>query len=328
MKLVNLANTLWSDWLSQGCNTPRFRRFSLVTSGYESRSSHWCRTVLSEGVHLQTLGLKALGFTDRKDQGSRRANDEYYGSLNIKVEEFSGFDQTAVVSFVRRLLLNQIGKDPRSTIQLNIDYSSMPRSWYCGLFQLAIGLLRPQDRLHMWYCGGLYTDTQFPTAGVSDFGLFSGRPTINPIVRTHVCGLGFDRIRASAIYRVLDPQNLVCFLGGMNPEYIQRVRDDNRDLLAAARMVFTAPVGDFSDAFSRIVEIAREYSNEGDVILVPDGPKPLVLASSLVPGFLGGRTGIVCLHVRRRKHPDAEPIDVGASGIIFGFSVSGENVSH
>ena len=200
----------------------------------------------------------------------------------------------------------------------------MPRRWYCQLFDMLVRETRQVDKVFMWYSGGYYDGAEFPTAGISDVSLFSGRPSLNPSVRTHIFGLGFDRIRASAIYRVIDPQSLVCFIGGFRDDYYNRVKNDNFDLLAAARQVFTAPVTDFPSAFARITEVTREYAAEGDVILVPDGPKPLVLASSLVPSLLN-RIGIVTLHVRSRKSPDAGRINVPPSGDIFGFSVMGES---
>jgi hypothetical protein len=176
----------------------------------------------------------------------------------------------------------------------------------------------------MWYAGGIYDGAEFPTAGVSDISLFCGQPTITPRVRTHIFGLGFDRIRASAIFRVLDPQKLVCFYGdpGIRHDYVERVREDNRDLLAAAQFDFVAPIGNFPEAFSRVADVVRDFSRLGDVILVPDGPKPLVLASSLVPEFFG-RRGIVSLHVKRRKDQLSEGLNIEASGSIYGFSIAG-----
>jgi hypothetical protein len=100
----------------------------------------------------------------------------------------------------------------------------------------------------------------------------------------------------------------------------------NRDLIAAAKFTFCVPVSDFANAFGHITSISRESYVAGDVVLVPDGPKPLVLASSLVPEFLD-RTGIVSLHVRRRKFDQAGPVDVVAAGEIYGFSVAGSTGS-
>jgi hypothetical protein len=68
--------------------------------------------------------------------------------------------------------------------------------------------------------------------------------------------------------------------------------------------------------------MTREFSALGDVILVPDGPKPLVLAASLVPEFLC-KPGIVSFHVRRRKTEHLSTVDVSAAGDIYGFSVNG-----
>jgi len=253
-------------------------------------------------------------------------NDKFFCEAGFKMTEFPSDDEIGIGESITGQILRMQHSYARSSIEVHIDYSSMPRRWYCSLFRAAHRQLRKCDSLFMWYSGGIYDGEEFPTAGVSDISLFCGQPTITPRVRTHIIGLGFDRIRASAIFRVLDPQNLVCFYGepGVRHHYVDRVRSDNRDLLAAARHEFSVPVGDFPEAFSRIADITRDFSRLGDVVLVPDGPKPLVLASSLVPEFFDQR-GIVSLHVRRRKDHSTQALNIEASGSVYGFSVSGLN---
>ena len=56
----------------------------------------------------------------------------------------------------------------------------------------------------------------------------------------------------------------------------------------------------------------------GDIVLVPDGPKPLIMAMSLIPEIVG-IPGISCLHVSRNKK-FFKPIDVEAIDSVIGFS--------
>lgn len=327
MRFDQLKQQPIDEWLKRVVGSEKQRRRLIVcVSGYESRASYWAERVLPTVKPNSECACRVFGFTDRKTDGSRPKNDQFFADAGFKPVEFPSDEECDIGATLTNDIAIMQKSAPRSEVEVHIDYSSMPRRWYCSLFRAAQKQLRKRDSLFMWYTGGIYDGEEFPTAGVSDISLFCGQPTITPKVRTHIFGLGFDRIRASAIFRVLDPQNLVCFYGepGVRHEYVKRVREDNRDILAAARYEFSVPVSNFPEAFSKIADITRDFARIGDVILVPDGPKPLVLASSLVPQFFEQR-GIVSLHVRRRKDQETPGLDIRASGSIYGFSVSGSN---
>jgi|GEM_PF-1095039 len=325
MRFERLRAETLENWIDSTSVAMRHkRRLVIAVSGYEERSSYWSKRVMRDLKPSDTTQWLVAGFTDRKEDGSRPENDRFYLDAGLNILEFPSDEESGICETVSVTLAGMLRRAPRSDIEVHIDYSSMPRSWYCSLFRKCHTLLRQRDTLFMWYVGGIYDGAEFPTAGVSDISLFCGQPTINPRVRTHIFGLGFDRIRASAIFRVLDPQKLVCFYGdpGVRHDYVDRVRSDNRDLLAAAQFDFAASIGNFPEAFSKIADVVRDFSRLGDVILVPDGPKPLVLASSLAPEFFG-RRGIVSLHVKRRKDHLSHGQNIQASGSIYGFSIAG-----
>ena len=327
--MTDMASVRLDDWVNDAnSRSPNTKRLFVVVSGYENRARLWASKVSGAIPRSDLCEWKVIGFTDLKDECSRPDNDGFFLSQGLKVWECSADDKRGIIEHIIDGIERLIKRSSKSSVEVHVDYSSMPRLWYCTIFTLAQSLLRPDDKLYFWYTAGIYQGAEYPTAGTSDVSLFSGRPSLTPKVRTHLFGLGFDRIRASAIFRVLDPQNLVCFYAdpGIRHEYVEKVNTDNRDLLAAAKLVFTAPVGDFVTAFSRIAEVTREFAAEGDVILVPDGPKPLVLASSLVPFFLN-RNGIVSLHVRRRRSQVPGVKDVPAAGEVYGFVVRGMNVA-
>ena len=75
---------------------------------------------------------------------------------------------------------------------------------------------------------------------------------------------------------------------------------------------------DFSFMISKLRDLANELLSTGDVILVPDGPKPLIFAMSLIPDLLN-KNGLTCLHISRNS--DFSVVDVTATGTINGFSI-------
>ena len=102
------------------------------------------------------------------------------------------------------------------------------------------------------------------------------------------------------------------------PDYVARVKSDNEDILLAANYKFSVPIHDFVYTYSKIVAIVKQFNSMGDVILVPDGPKPLILAASLIPIYQK-EAGLVCFHVTRRKDKQYKPVDVKAIGEPCGF---------
>lgn len=291
-------------------------------SGYESRSSDWMRKTLSKLSPSETNLYCIIGFDDYRQSLNRPNNDKFYREkgLPVWVPHDEGRE---TLELLKEAVSACITMSEEMPVEVHVDYSSMPRSWYCKLPFVLSESVRASDKLFFWYTPGSYPETEYPTAGVEDFSVFSGRPSLNPDIRTHFFGLGFDRIRSHAIWSVLDPTNLVCFYAspGTRHDYVERVQRDNEDILAEADYVFAINMFDFAYAYSRIAGVVREFHRLGEVILVPDGPKPLILASSLVPEVLG-YPGVVCFHVSRRRNQQSEPVNVEPSGTAYGFSFS------
>lgn len=315
--------TTWQhqEWLDRPVSNI-IRRLMIGVSGYESRSNDWMRQTLAVLPSSERDTYLILGFTDYRQALNRPHNDKFYKEkgLTVHVPQDEGKEP---LDFVKEFVTAHISESGEIPVEVHVDYSSMPRFWYCNLPFVLSETVRACDNLFFWYTPGTYPETEYPTAGVDDFRVFSGRPSLNPDSRTHLLGLGFDRIRSHAIWSVLDPANLVCFYAspGTRSDYVKRVESDNKDILSAADHVFTVDMRDFAYAYSRIAGVVREFHQLGDVILVPDGPKPLILASSLVPEVLR-QAGIVCFHVSRRRNQQSEPVNVDATAAAFGFSFS------
>jgi hypothetical protein len=324
LNLLNLRSRALSEWLREP-SEGKLRLF-VATSGYEKRATEWMRRVLAERQPSDMDEFFVVGFDDFADALSRPANDEFYTAEKL---EIANCGSSRATTFTERLVkrVDTLLKRAALTdkIEVHIDYSCMPRRWYCPLPKLIEARLREQDTMFFWYTPGLYPETGYPTGGTTDFKIFSGRASLSAKSRTHVFGLGFDRVRSQAIWSVLDPQSLVCFYAdpAAEPSYVGRVKKDNQEALDAATYTFTVPVDDFATTFSRIRSVVFQFRVLGDVVIVPDGPKPLVFASSLVPFTIEEVSGVVCLHVSKRKPANFVPVDVLSAGAPTGFSAAG-----
>ena len=242
-------------------------------------------------------------------------------TLYIQKYEDSVAVHERIVETIRTLILQ------RDSLVVHIDYSSMPRSWYCKLPKLLGEILRPTDKVFFWYAEGDYPEEQevYPSAGIESFSFYSGKPSLNiEKKRVHVVALGYDVIRTQAILSITDPSYMVaCY--AYNPDrdgFLERIRQVNDPVFSRAAVKVPLYVADFEFMISKLCELANEFSQYGDVVLIPDGPKPLIFAMSLVPDMMRKekQEGITCLHISRNKD-HFKIVDVTPNGVVYGFSV-------
>lgn len=321
---LNRIKTITYDTWKNNIIQSDIYRLIISVSGYEERSTYWTSEAFNILNTSAMTDYVIIGFEHHKEKLNRPSNDKFYSDRLLYLSQLSSDEWNCFEQVVQTALQKITANAGEKPIEIHVDYSSMPRHWYCRLPLFLEKKLREKDSIYFWYTPGQYLATDYPTAGVEDFHIFSGKSSLSPKFRTHVFGLGFDRIRSQAIWSVLDPENLVCFYNepGTYQGYVEKVLTDNKDILAAAKNIFSVPMNDFVYAYSKIAGIVREYRNIGDVILVPDGPKPLILASSMIPAFLS-ILGIVCFHVTRRKSNQYEPVDVKPAGAPYGFCFKG-----
>ena len=212
---------------------------------------------------------------------------------------------------------------PQST--LHIDYSSMPRGWYCRLPKELLKLDAVDKRVFFWYVPGKHIGENFPTAGINR--IFNEQGNADPAEkpRYHIMGLGYDKFRSEAVYSIIEPENLViCYsFSTKHKEINSVVEEKNKRLFNNSVNVIDFPIDDFSGMVSILRGLVDSYLQYGQVIIVPDGPKPLVLAMSMIPDIIGEKSaeqGLTCLYIERSS--DCEFIEVEARpNEIFGFEI-------
>ncbi len=221
----------------------------------------------------------------------------------------------------------QLEKD---SIQIDIDYSSMPRGWYCALPERMCQMLRNDDKVNFWYSEGEYVESadSFVSVGIESYKMYSGRTSFDTQRgRTHFIGIGYDSARTQGILSILDPEEYV-IIDAYNPSR-KEIHDDvvkvNASVIEQTSISLSLFVNDIEFMIAKIKGLVREYHSLGnsDVILVPDGPKPLIFCMSMMP-WLIGKEGICCLHIMR-NNKDIKRINVKPQGGVIGFQFSVNN---
>jgi len=311
----NIQTTLFTnDLFNISVNEKCIFVFAL---GYEERSVFIIDKILKMPVH-NNITIVPFIFDDYIPSEPTSKIIELLATYNITPINVAYNDYNKVLETVAAIVNNISGKD----IILHFDYSSMPRSWYCRFPMLVKNHHGALCKLYFWYSAGDYESNGdgFPSAGVRDIRSFSGRATLRPInSRTHIFGLGFDHVRTQGIMSVLDPSYYgACYAYPFSDfSMLKKVKKENEELINSSDFSFELPLHDFHFMMAKLSDLANTLVHKGDVIFIPDGPKPLILACSLVPTVVP-RKGVVCLHVKRHDQY-YEAVNVKAKGDIFGF---------
>lgn len=281
--------------------------------GYEARSQYILKKIIQKICAHNILVFCFEGFEKNEDV------KKYLESLDkdilqIKKDYLDGNEvREEIIKFLKEHYV--LGS------HIHIDYSSMPRNWY---FRLPMDpyLLEKKD-VFFWYVVGKYPVSYeaYPSAGIEAYSVI-GRPSLRmKQKRLHVIGLGYDTIRTKALISILDPDmySVCAAFGGGDKEIDENVHRANSQIIGQAVSEISFHMEDFSFMVAKLCEIASEYLPLGDIVFVPDGPKPLIMAMSLVPLVLK-KEGVTCLHVSR-NNKCYEPVKVDATETILGFAV-------
>lgn len=290
--------------------------------GYEQRSYHLLDKISSFLTVHQSM-IFAFDDYERHEHVLKKINDLQENRSQLVVMKYS--DSQAVHDKILGTVKNMITKD--EPIVIHIDYSSMPRSWYCKLPLLFQDILRKDDIVYFWYSEGEYPASyeEYPSAGIDAFSFYSGKPSLEiENNRVHILALGYDTIRTQAIISITDPDYLVtCY--AYNPKretFAENIKQVNSDILSKAAISVALHLDDFAFMVSKLRDLSNELLSTGDVILVPDGPKPLIFAISLIPDLLK-KNGLTCLHISRNSN-HFEAVNVTATGVVDGFYIHTE----
>jgi hypothetical protein len=284
--------------------------------GYESRSWFLLEQNLSTRNQNNTLVFcfevpkQAHAILGRIEKKQIKVVESNYNDINIV--------KAQVLDFIPAY-------SPKHEMNIHIDYSSMPRSWYCFFPFILNDFDKDGKTMFFWYVSGNYPNSydNYPSAGIDSISVFSGLslPAVD-IKRFHIIGLGYDYIRTETMISIIEPESLIsCYAyNPLNNETIKNAYRANKRIIDRSLLSVALPLDNFSGIVDRLCELVFDLMQNGQVVFVPDGSKPLIMAMSLVPGILK-KNGITCLHILRNTSHFSKINVKPREDEIYGFQV-------
>ena len=285
--------------------------------GYETRSTYLYKKNKDTRNSKNTLAIWIDSEVCRENEVNALRKED------ISVIKCDYADHKKVCESILEFLEENFETD--KLLNVHIDYSSMPRSWYCLIPRYIKEHCNRKHTIFFWYTAGNYPTSYkaFPSAGIDSISVFSGSslPAVD-IKRYHIMGIGFDNIRTETVKSIVEPDSLiVCYAYKENSDIKGQVYEVNQRTIQTATMSVALPINHFSGMVDRICSLTYELlSKNAQVILIPDGPKPLIMSMSLVPEIIG-KPGVTCLHISRNSDHYSKVDVAPQKDEIYGFQI-------
>ncbi|MFH1881905.1 MAG: hypothetical protein ABIL62_04230 [Planctomycetota bacterium] len=280
---------------------------ALFASGYESRSIY-LPGFIDPGLIANPL---VFGFLEEPYAGKRLENDNFYWeSWNCEPIPLSAGDEKPIYE-----KLQEHARVFNRPLHILVDYSSMSRIWYAAILNWSrFAVSGAEVIIDFIYSMGRYREYKNPMI-IQEMVSIPGCEGRAYRLRESVAvfGLGFHGEAALYVLDQLEADTVYAFLAspGSSEEYVKKTRDINKDLINnyKSKAVLEMPLASIESCYRYIAETIAPHRPDGEITLVPMGPKPHVLASILVAMRF---KEVACLRVSGA--PD--PIDVLPTGEI------------
>ncbi len=277
----------------------------IFASGYESRCTHVARL-----LDPKTVGMPLVfGFTEESLGQTRRENDAYFcETWNCCPTQLSGDDEKPIYD-----ALNSSCEQIDGPLHILLDYSSMTRLWYAAVMNWARFAAGGKEVIiDCAYSVGVYAN-HLSQMIIRDIVALPGCEGRAYRLRESIAvfGLGFNGLATLCVLDKLEADLVYAFLAcpGTSPEDENRTRHANTDLIEGHKTqpLIELPLFSVETSYRYLAEAIAHHRQDGEISLIPMGPKPHVLASMLVAMRFNE---IACLRVT--SEPDTT--DITAKG--------------
>ena len=280
---------------------------SLFASGYESRSVY----IPSQIEPAMVANPLIFGFKEEQYSGQRIDNDKFYSKRwNCNPILLSADGDKPIYEH-----LHKHAKMISGSLYIIIDYSSMSRLWYTAVLNWA--RFAPPNKeviIDFVYSMGRYEEEKRPMI-IREMVSIPGCEGRAYRLRESIAvfGLGFHGLAALCVLDQLEADTVYAFLAspGSSEEYVVKTRKINKDLINShkTKAVLEMPLASIESCYRHLAETIAPHRPDGEITLVPMGPKPHVLASILVAMRF---QEVACLRVSGAS----DPLDVKPTGEI------------
>lgn len=263
---------------------------ALFACGYEERCTAIPRELKKENICIPIV----IGFSEDASGEQRTINEKYFKDhWSLDVEISSSDDEQKVYDILNSVLDLKI-----DSIRILVDYSSMSRLWFAGVLNWAKYVKGPNNiYIDMLYAPGLHKEKVSPMVINKILSIPGCEGSATALFKTiAIFGLGFDSHAVLCILDRLEPDFYYTYLAAPTifddyPKFVYKV---NSELISGAKQTLELPLFSVEQTFVSLAEIVSIHKNEADIVFVPMGPKPHVLASILLSMKFGE---VTCLRV-------------------------------
>ena len=246
--------------------------------GYESRSRHVFETLPVESR------LKAAAAFDAQQVLAFDTNLCWYQENGFKVDVVSDLEYA---EWFGRILSNGLSND--GLIRVIVDFSSLSRVRLARIVSVARAMGINRMTIDFVYCLAQFTPPPTDQSAnthvgpvIDEFAGWWGEPdrSLSAIV-----GLGYEQDKALGAVEYLEAQEVWIFQPtSVIEEYTIALESANQTLLSMtnANHRFFYRVHDPLDCFSKMQSLARGLILTSNVVLLPFGPKIIVLCALLI----------------------------------------------
>ncbi len=283
---------------------------ALFASGFEGRSRF-----VAESARPNAICSRVILFAEDTHTLSRPSNDAFFSrsfGLEALIVSASG-ERDAILTALRSLVSTA---DPKEVLRIFVDYSAMTRTWYGAVLSYFRHLARERPvEIDFVYAHGKYQGDFGPMA-VTEIVAQPGFAGLSSGMRETVAlfGLGLDKYASLAVFDRIEPDISHYFIArpsdrdGLTEE---KVRLENAELIAQmSDASLLLPLEDVGETFRLLCERVNALDRRKQIVIVPMGPKPHVLASLLVTLRV---PRVACLHVRGVRKPPVQVLEKGSA---------------
>jgi len=285
---------------------------ALFASGYESRCIYLPGLIDPETASHPLV----FGFKEESESANRKRNDVFFAE-RWKTEPIllSSDDEEPIYSELRKLT-QTFGRP----IRILLDYSSMSRLWYAAVLNWARFAGADNDVIiDFIYAAGKYEEERHPMI-IKEMVSIPGCEGRAYRLRESVAvfGLGFHGLATLCVLDRLEADTVYAFMAapGAAEDYVAKTLEVNKELIRnpKTKALLKLPLASIESCYRHLAETIAPHRPDGEITLVPMGPKPHVLASILVAMRF---PEVACLRVSG----SSDPLDVMPTGDIVSTRV-------
>ena len=245
----------------------------IAVSGYESRSAY-----LASKIDLSIIKDKiVLAYNEMNHSLFRDYNDDKFRAMDFTFHQVSSNEISNLPEILDCICLN----NPKKSLDILIDYSSMSKIWYSGIINYFIELEEILSDVNLYFS---YSPSEYSKSRTTNiqYNFDSQLPVeygLKPLAL--VLGLGYEKGRSEELGRKIKSQATFAFYAdpAIDQRFVKDVLENNQTFLKRIEhdQIIKYPIYDLNSINASLTKLCVNLRIDHQLVLAPIGPKPFTL---------------------------------------------------